>query len=110
MEHAKEKQYVQVDARWNVDGDVCPVAVIWSDGRRLDAQRMIGKPVPLSKSKRGGSAVRFDVLIRGRTRSLYFEQVPDEWGSTHPGIMRWYVEVPALPLADEDAGRTFGRG
>ena len=76
------KIYVEVDAHFDVNGQLFPTAITWEDGRQFAIDRVLDARRAASL-KAGGIAVRYRVRILGKERYLWYEG---------PG---WFVEAPA---------------
>lgn len=68
-----------------------PRAIIWNDGRVFEIEKVISY-YPAASTEKGMSGNCYTVIIRGKTRMLYFQRSPKEYISQ---TGRWYVEVPA---------------
>lgn len=77
------KRYVSVEARFDEDGGLRPLCVIWEDGRRFPIDRVTDVRRAASL-KAGGTGLRYRCLIGGRERYLFYEDP------------RWFVEL-SLP-------------
>ena len=75
--------YVQALVRFDVEGHMAPVEIIWDDGTRYEIDRVLSVD-RRAFSGAGGSTLRFTVRIQGRQRYLWWE-----YESTH----RWFVGV-----------------
>ncbi len=74
---------VEVAARFEKEGGLRPLWLVWEDGRRFEVERV--KFIERAPSHVGAIfPVRYTCIIEGRGRELYFE----------PEAMRWFVEVP----------------
>ena len=76
---ARRKRYVAVEALFEEDGRVIPVAIRWDDGRRfpIDEVRDIRRAASL---KTGGDGMRYTIRIGSSITYLFFEEP------------RWFVE------------------
>ncbi|MEE8705038.1 MAG: hypothetical protein SOH58_08600 [Olsenella sp.] len=84
---AREKRYVEVISRTDEEGRVTPLAVVWSDGRHYDIDRVLDRRRACSL-KTGGTGVRYTVSVGGRSTYLFFEGP------------RWFVEAKVADLPD----------
>lgn len=75
----REKRYVEVIARFDEDGGLTPLRVIWADGVRYDIDRVLDRRRAASL-KVGGIGMRYLVEIGGRRTYLFYEEP------------RWFVE------------------
>lgn len=74
-----KKTYVEVTARFDEDGKIIPIKILWQDGRiyRVDKVLNICKAASL---KAGGAGIRYTCLIGNKQRYLFLEE------------SRWFVE------------------
>ncbi len=82
---AREKRYVEVESRTDEDGNVTPLAVIWSDGVRYPIDRVLDCRQACSL-KTGGTGMRYTIKVNGRSTYLFFEGP------------RWFVEAKVVPM------------
>lgn len=75
----REKCYVEVIARHDLEGNVHPLSIIWEDGRSFAIDRVMERRHAASM-KVGGHGLRYTVLIEGHPKFLWL----DDQG--------WYVE------------------
>lgn len=70
------KKYVSVIAKFNEEGKITPLALVWEDGRNFNIDRVtdIRKSASL---KAGGIGLRFTCFIRGKQVYLYKDE--DKW-------------------------------
>lgn len=73
------KVYVEVIARFDAEGNITPLTVIWEDGRVFEIDKVLDIRRAASL-KAGGIGVRYTCRIRGRETFLWYEEP------------RWYVE------------------
>lgn len=76
------KIWVEVISKFDLDGNVVPLAILWEDGRRFDIDRVLDARKAASL-KAGGRGIRYTVSIGGRQRFLF-----NDCG-------KWFVEGPA---------------
>lgn len=74
------KKYVAVVCRYDEDGRMHPLTVLWDDGRRFDVERVLDVRRAASL-KAGGTGIRYQCEILGRETHLYFEDP------------RWFVDA-----------------
>ena len=74
-----KKTYVEVTARFDEEGAIMPIKILWYDGRiyRVDKVINICRAASL---KAGGAGIRYTCEIAGRQRYLFLEE------------SRWFVE------------------
>ena len=76
----REKVYVEVIARFNSEGDLVPMSVIWQDGTRFLVDRVLSVQRRASL-KAGGAGVRYTCRIHNAVTYLFLED------------SRWFVEA-----------------
>lgn len=74
------KVFVEVEARFNVEGDIVPRAIIWEDGRRFPIDKILDIRWAASL-KGGGQGIRYTVKIGGKEKYLWYEDP------------KWFVEA-----------------
>ena len=82
------KIYVRVNAEFDRDGFVHPLAIIWTDGRRYDIDRVTAVK-HMHASKAGGNGARFTINVQGRERYLFYERTAELEGNY---VGKWFVE------------------
>ena len=80
MSEKPAKIYVDVDARFTADGNLCPTCIIWENGHRYPIDR-IRKCQRASSLKAGGAGIRYTVTVCGVDRYLFYEE-----------NYKWFVE------------------
>ena len=70
---------MEVVARFNMNGNITPISVVWEDGRSSEIDRVLDVRRAASL-KAGGIGVRYLCRISGRETFLYYEDP------------RWFVE------------------
>lgn len=78
---ATKKVYVDVIARFTLEGDLHPVCFRWIDGRIYSVDRILDVRRAASL-KAGGVGTRYKCLIRGQEKFIYYE-----------GDNKWFVEA-----------------
>ena len=63
---------VEVIARFDLEGSVIPLEILWEDGRTFPIDRVITSQWAASL-KAGGQGIRYTVLVGGRQAYLFFE-------------------------------------
>ncbi len=82
MEYAKV--YVGMLVRVSAEGRLTPVAVLWENGREYEVDRVL-RVRRIPPERVGGIMTeRYDVVMRGRGKTLYREEDSG----------RWFVETP----------------
>ncbi len=81
----RKRKYVEVVARFDENGDLCPLAIIWEDGRRFDIRRQA------TSLKVGGNGLRFIVRIGSQETYLFYENP------------KWYVEAKVYESSHVEA-------
>ena len=74
------KKYVEVTAKFDVDGTVVPLEIQWEDGTKFEIDRILDIRRAASL-KAGGAGIRYTCRIRGRVKYLWLEE------------SRWFVEA-----------------
>lgn len=74
------KKYVEVTAKFDVDGTVVPLEIQWEDGAKFEIDRILDVRQAASL-KAGGTGIRYTCRIRGRVKYLWLEE------------SRWFVEA-----------------
>ena len=72
-----KKRYVDVVAKFDTDGKILPVKVIWYDARVRDIRRA-------ASLKAGGAGIRYTCRINGKETYIFLEE------------NRWFVEEIVL--------------
>ena len=67
------KKYVEVTARFDVDGTVFPLEIHWEDGAKFEIDRILDIRRAASL-KAGGAGIRYTCRIRGREKYLWLEE------------------------------------
>jgi len=71
--------YVSVIARFDEDGKITPLSVIWEDGTKYDIDRVTDAK-RRAAMKAGGAGMRYTCLINGHETYVFFDGE------------RWFVE------------------
>jgi hypothetical protein len=74
------KVYVEVTAKFDVDGNIRPIEIVWEDGRRYGITK-ITDTRPAASLKVGGVGVRYTCLIDRRETFLFMDGT------------KWFVEA-----------------
>ena len=74
------KKYVEVTAKFDVDGTVVPLEIQWEDDTKFEIDRILDIRRAASL-KAGGAGIRYICRIRGRVKYLWLEE------------SRWFVEA-----------------
>ena len=74
------KKYVEVTAKFDVDGTVFPLEIQWEDGAKFEIDRILDVRQAASL-KAGGTGIRYTCRIRGREKYLWLEET------------RWFIEA-----------------
>ena len=86
-----KRVYVDVDVSFNPDGRMVPQALVWTDGRTYEIDRVLDVR-PAHAEKAGGQGDRYKVKMHGQEKELFFEHNPD---MSSPKVGRWFVEAKA---------------
>ena len=73
------KHYVAVDVRFEEDGRMVPMTVVWEDGHRFVIDAILDRRRAASL-KTGGDGIRYTIRIGSTVTHLYYENP------------RWFVE------------------
>ncbi len=73
------KVFVEVTARFDTEGQITPLSLLWEDGTAYEIDRVLDVRRAASL-KAGGMGIRYTVKINGKQRYLYYEEP------------RWFVE------------------
>ena len=76
---------MDVQVRFDTHGGMKPLAIIWSDGREFEIDRVLS--VDNASSEAGGAGRRYTVKIQGKTRYLYYA---NDYGNEVR--LCWFVE------------------
>ena len=74
------KVYVDVTVRFDSDGKMTPLSLIWEDDTvyEIDSVKDVRRAASL---KAGGMGIRYTVMVQGRPKFLFFEDP------------KWFVEA-----------------
>ncbi|HHW90117.1 MAG TPA: hypothetical protein GX745_04355 [Clostridiales bacterium] len=70
------KKFVEVIAKYNQEGQIRPLKIIWEDGRVFDIQR-ITDIRPAASLKAGGVGLRYTCIISRKKVYLFLEN--NQW-------------------------------
>ena len=76
------KVYVEVTARFNTEGRITPLSLVWEDGTLFEIDKVLDSRRAASL-KAGGIGLRYSVQIGKRQSYLYYKEP------------RWFVEAKA---------------
>lgn len=79
-----KKTFVEVIARFDVDGNVTPLIVIWEDGTEFKIDKVLDRRRAASL-KAGGIGLRYEIQIGNSRTYLWFEDP------------NWFVERKLCP-------------
>ncbi|MDO4487588.1 MAG: hypothetical protein Q4B67_00655 [Eubacteriales bacterium] len=83
----ENKVYVEVDVRFDKEGNMYPKSIKWEDGRKYDIDRVLDMRPSYSR-KAGGQGDLYTVRVQGHEAHLFFERTDTYTGS--PGS--WFME------------------
>ena len=66
------KMYVEVTAKFDIDGNITPLSVTWEDGTIYEIDKVVDKRRAASL-KAGGIGVRYTCRILGQKTYLFYE-------------------------------------
>ena len=73
-----EKVYVGVIAKFDIEGGLKPIQIIWQDGQRFIIDRI--KYIERAPSKTGGILTkRYTIIVEGFEKQLYYESRLERW-------------------------------
>lgn len=75
-----DKKYVEVIVKYNTDGKMTPLSIIWEDGRTYEIDKVMDC-IRAASMKAGGQGMRYTCRIQGQQRYLFFDDT------------RWFVEA-----------------
>ena len=73
------KVYVAVTARFDVEGNITPLSLVWEDGTTYEIDRIVDQRRAASL-KAGGIGIRYTIRVNGKQSYIYYEDP------------RWFVE------------------
>lgn len=76
------KVFVEVTARFDAEGKITPLSLLWEDGTVYEIDRVLDARRAASL-KAGGIGIRYTVRINGKQSYLFYEEP------------RWFVEAKA---------------
>lgn len=82
------KRYVEVIAKFDINGKVIPLSIIWEDGRIFEVDKILDMRQAVSL-KAGGTGYRYLVLIKGNRRYLFCEG--QNLKNKH-SLCKWFIE------------------
>lgn len=71
-----KKVYVEVVAKFEKDGNIIPISILWQDGTVYKLDKITNICVAASL-KAGGSGIRYTCIIKGVQTYLFLEK--DRW-------------------------------
>ena len=74
------KVFVEVTARFDAEGKITPLSLLWEDGTVYEIDRVLDVRRAASL-KAGGMGIRYTVRINGKQSYLFYEEP------------RWFVEA-----------------
>lgn len=74
------KVFVEVTAKFDTEGKITPLSLLWEDGTRYEINRVLDARRAASL-KAGGIGIRYTVIIGSKQCYLYFEEP------------KWFVEA-----------------
>lgn len=66
------KVFVEVIARFDLEGRITPLQILWEDGRRFRVDRVL-EARRAASLKAGGVGMRYTCLIAGRSAYIWYE-------------------------------------
>lgn len=83
-----KRVYVQVEVSFSTEGQMSPRALVWTDGKRYEIDRVLDIR-PAHAEKAGGQGDRYKVKMKGLEKQLFFEHNTD---ASSFMVGRWFVE------------------
>lgn len=74
------KKYIDVIAKFDMDGNIKPLAVVWEDGKLYEIDRVLDMR-PAVSLKAGGAGIRYLCRIQGHERYVWLEE------------NKWFIEA-----------------
>ena len=68
-----KKTYVEVDVKFDTDGNILPLKIIWDNGKEFLIDRVLDKKAAASM-KAGGNGTRYTIRTNGKTTYLWYEE------------------------------------
>ena len=87
MEQVEDKKYVQVEAFFDINGDVIPRIIVWENGKIFDIDKILDVR-NASSLHSGGAGIRYTVKIGGNVRYLFCE---GQNALSHHEFCRWFI-------------------
>lgn len=69
------KRYVDVVLFQKKSGEIRPLYILWENGEKYRIDRIMG--IGRKASKAGGCGLRYECMIHGKRRNLFYEK--DKW-------------------------------
>lgn len=66
------KVFVEVTAKFDTEGNITPISLLWEDGTIFEIDRVLDKRRAASL-KAGGIGIRYTVRINGKQSYLFYE-------------------------------------
>lgn len=66
------KVFVEVIVKFDTEGRIVPLAIVWEDGRRFSIDKVLDVRQAASL-KCGGQGIRYTCIIKNRETYLYYE-------------------------------------
>lgn len=66
------KVYVKVVVEVDTEGEVRPITVVWEDGRKFTVDKILDIRRSYA-TKVGGTAIRYAVMVGGKSTFLFFD-------------------------------------
>ena len=67
-----KKIYVEVEVKFDTDGNILPLKIIWEDKTEFLIDRVLDKKRAASM-KAGGTGIRYTIRVNGNTTYLWYE-------------------------------------
>jgi len=68
-----KKTYVEVEVKFDTDGNILPLKIIWEDGKEFLIDKVLDKKAAASM-KAGGNGMRYTIRTNRQTTYLWYEE------------------------------------
>jgi len=83
-----QKKYIEVIAKFDIDGKVTPLSINWEDGRVFNIDKILDIRQAVSL-KAGGTGYRYTVVINGVEKYIFCEG--QNLKNKH-NLCKWFIE------------------
>lgn len=82
------KEYVEVITRYDIDGNITPLCIIWEDGAKYPIDRILDRRRAASL-KAGGMGMRYTIRIQGKETYMWLYTQGSNSSSLRMTGIRW---------------------